>query len=93
MQDVSSDQQIYKKQMKKIIFLIIGCLVLISVSLGMFYFLSTPGLKSSQIEQILGAGIFLGLIGIGIIVLGFSKKQNNNQETECEEQECDIAQA
>ena len=82
MQDVSSDQQIYKKQMKKIIFLIIGCLILISVSLGMFYFLSTPGLKSSQIEQILGAGIFLGLIGIVIIVLGFQTKTKPEEQYE-----------
>lgn len=92
MRDVSSDQQIYKKQMNKIITLAIGFAILIGVSFGMYYFLSIPDLKDSQIEQILGAGIFSALIGIVLLILGFSKKQNN-QEVQYQEQEHELAHA
>ncbi|MEI6399958.1 MAG: hypothetical protein WCO58_00350 [bacterium] len=70
--------------MNKIITLVIGFTILIGAAITMYFLLSVPNLKDSQIEQILGAGIFSGIIGSVIIVLGFQPK--TKPEELCDEQ-------
>lgn len=68
--------------MKKIISLVIGFVILIGVAFSVYHFLSVPNLKNDQVEQILGAGIFAGLIGLVIIVLGFQTKTKPEEQYE-----------